>query len=77
VSHLGDLTADELVMLGHSLRLVPDNAVLTGTSAANFGDDDRILFIVECDAWRRLWAKVAAAISQRDDCEPFRIRKVA
>ncbi len=70
---LDDLTAEEVVMLGHCLRMVPANACLTGDSAVALGGSGFAMFTT-IPAFKTLWSKTAAAISQRDDCEPFRVK---
>jgi hypothetical protein len=59
---LSDLTAEELVALGHSLRMVPSNTVI----GPGFS------FLVQSDAFKSLWEKVAHAVNTRDDVAPFR-----
>jgi hypothetical protein len=71
VTYLSDLTAQELAMLGHALRLVPDNACLTGKQVALLGGNGISMFY-EIDAFKTLWEKVAVAISEREDMDPFR-----
>lgn len=61
-AQLPELTAEELVALGHSLRLTPSNAVV----GPGFS------FLVESDAWKSLWEKVAHAVNTRDDVAPYR-----
>jgi hypothetical protein len=68
---LDELTPAELAMLGHSLRMVPDNACLTGRSAALQGNAG-LLFYTDAAAFKSLWNKVAEAIRERSDMEPFR-----
>lgn len=69
---LDDLTPQELAMLGHSLRMVPGNAVLTGKSVKNVGEEGALKFFSEIEAFKSLWSKVAEAIKNREDMEPFR-----
>jgi hypothetical protein len=68
---LADLTAEEVVMLGHALQMVPGNACLTGESATQLGGKG-ILFFTDAEAFKTLWNKVAEAIRDRDDVAPFR-----
>lgn len=70
---LGHLTAQELVMLGHALRMVPDNACLTGEGAAQM-DAGPFAFFRDIAAFKTLWSKVVAAIAQREDVEPYRVK---
>lgn len=67
-----DLTPAELEMLGHALRMVPDNACLTGGAAKRLGRPP-IAFFTECDAYKSLWNKVAAEIRERDDMAEARV----
>lgn len=73
---LRDLTPDELEMLGHCLRVVPSNAVLTGGSATRLGRGG-VLRIIEGEAFRSLWNKVAEAVRDRDDMADRRTTAVA
>ena len=73
---LSDLTAEELVMLGFALRLVPDSACLTGDSARALGGGAPLAMFHEVPAFTSLWEKVAVAIRERDDVAPYR-RKAA
>jgi hypothetical protein len=59
-SPLADLTAEELVALGHGLRMVPGN-VMVGAE-----------MLWESDAWKSMWEKVAHAVNTREDVAPFR-----
>ncbi len=63
-----DLTAGELAMLGHSLRMVPENACLTEGPLVK----DRLAFFHEIPEFVSLWEKVAEALREREDMEPHR-----
>jgi hypothetical protein len=76
VSYLDDLTADEVEVLGHSLRMVPGNACLTGKSAQRLGGGG-LQMIYELDAFKSLWNKVAEAILERDDMQDRRVPRDA
>lgn len=69
---LDDLTPEELAMLGHSLRMVPENAVLTGKSATRLCDKGGVGFLYESTHFKSLWSKVAKAIKEREDMAEFR-----
>lgn len=73
MSQLSDLTPDELEMLGHCLRMVPDNACLTGEAAKRLAPGRGFAMFVELDAFRSLWEKVARAIRERDDMADRRV----
>lgn len=74
--HFDNLTADELEMLGHSLRMVPGNACLTGDGAIRLADKG-LAFYSEIPAFKSLWNKVADAITERDDMADRRKKKAA
>lgn len=59
---LDELTAEELVALGHSLRMVPSNTVI----------GPGFEFLTQSEAWKSLWEKVAHAVNTRDDVAPYR-----
>ena len=61
-AQLSELTAEELVALGHSLRMVPSNTVI----------GPGFTFLTESEAWKSLWEKVAHAVNTRDDVAPYR-----
>jgi hypothetical protein len=68
---LDDLTAAEIAILGHAIRMVPSEAVLIRTSAVPFGGG--IVFLRQTDAFASLWSKVAETVRERPDLEPFRL----
>jgi hypothetical protein len=75
---LDDLTADELAMLAHALRMVPGNACLTGRSAALLHPEGGgVAFFVDVPAYKSLWEKVGDAIVERDDMARHRKPEVA
>lgn len=62
------LEPGELAMMGHALRMVPSNACLTSGPLAPSG----LAMFPEIPEFASLWAKVAAAITERDDMAAFR-----
>lgn len=74
---LAELTPDELEMLGHCLRMVPDNACLTGSAATRLAAGRGFAMFTEVDAFKSLWEKVAAAIRTRDDMADRRVTPAA
>lgn len=73
-SAISDLDAAELEMLGHALRVVPENACLTGKSASRLGGKG-FAFFHDIPAFASLWHKVADAINERDDMAEARERR--